>query len=86
MTSSTSYCLYDTPMDPWNVCIYKHIYVRMYVHTTEVTETELKNKFLEKYQENFFLSYKSYNAMVWPCKKNGIHKVKDTNNILKIKT
>jgi hypothetical protein len=28
MTFSTSYCLYDTLMDPWNVCIY---YIGMYV-------------------------------------------------------
>ena len=38
----------------------------MYVCTSEFTETEFKNKFLEKYQENYFLSYKRYNAMVWP--------------------
>jgi hypothetical protein len=28
MTCSTFYCLYDTLMDPWNVCIY---YIAMYV-------------------------------------------------------
>ena len=48
VTCSTSYSLYDTLMDPWNVCIYKYIYVQMYVRMSECTETEFKNKFLEK--------------------------------------
>ena len=25
MTCSTFYCLFDTLLDPWNVCIYKEI-------------------------------------------------------------
>jgi len=25
MTCSTSYCLYDILVDPWNVCIYKYV-------------------------------------------------------------
>jgi nuclear pore complex protein Nup62 len=31
MTCSTSYCLYDTLMDPWNVDVYVCMYVRTYV-------------------------------------------------------
>ena len=31
MTCSTSYCLCDTLMNPWNVCIYVYIYIYMYV-------------------------------------------------------
>jgi hypothetical protein len=31
MTSSTSYCLYDTLMDPWYVCMYVWLYVCMHV-------------------------------------------------------
>ena len=31
MTCSASYCLCDTRMDPWNVCIYVCMYVCMYV-------------------------------------------------------
>jgi len=31
MTCSTSYCLYDTLMDPWNVCMYVCMHVCTYV-------------------------------------------------------
>ena len=32
-----------------------YIYVRMYARMSGCTETEFKNKFLEKYQANIFL-------------------------------
>ena len=31
MTCSTSYCLYDTIMEPWNVCVCMHMNVCMYI-------------------------------------------------------
>ena len=33
MTCSTSYCLCDTLMDPWNLCTYLCMYICMYVCT-----------------------------------------------------
>jgi hypothetical protein len=44
MTCSIFYCLYDTLMDPWNVCIYyigMYVFVCMYVYICERTETDL---------------------------------------------
>ena len=47
MTCSTSYCLYNTLMDPWNVCMYMYIYIcvcvrvyiYIYIHTYTYTYT-----------------------------------------------
>ena len=30
LTCSTTFCLYDTLMDPWKVCMYVHTHVYVY--------------------------------------------------------
>jgi hypothetical protein len=49
MTCSTPCCLYDTLMDPWNVCMmyvsmyvcmYVYVYVCMYVYTYQTLRAE----------------------------------------------
>jgi hypothetical protein len=34
MTHSTSYCIYDTIMNPWNICMYVCIYMYVYIYVS----------------------------------------------------